>query len=105
VDSLVEYWEEYGATSNNDFSSPQLSPFTLAQRKARAFSTATLAMDAKQTLPAFHPALAILDYIDIFGPLIFPLHRAALLRKRILLIASPPLRQTCEFGMSRLYCA
>lgn len=102
MDSLVEYWEEHGALTNDDFASPQLSPFTLAQRKTRALSSATLAMDAKKTLPAFHPALAILDYIDVFGPLIFPLHRAALLRKRILLITSPPIRQACEFGTFQL---
>jgi hypothetical protein len=52
----------------------------------------------RQTLPSYHPALATADYLDLFGPLIFPLHRAALLRKRILIIATAPIKQACEFG-------
>jgi hypothetical protein len=95
----VAYWEEHGASATDDFSSPQLSPFTLAQKKTRALSTATLTIDGKQTFPEYHPALSIIDYIEMFGPLIFPLHRAALLRKRILFITPAPVRQACEFGM------
>jgi DENN domain-containing protein 11 len=96
---LQEYWEEHRAVPDeDDFASPQLSPFTMAQRKIRTLSTATLSGDDRQTLPAFHPALGMLDYIDFFGPLIYPLHRAALLRQRILFVTSPPIRQACEFG-------
>lgn len=101
TNSLVDYWEEFGAAADDNFSSPQLSPFTLAQRKTRAMSSATLSMDEKHSLPNYHPALAILNYIDVFGPLIFPIHRAALLRKRILFVNSPPIRQSCEFGKSQ----
>lgn len=98
---LQEYWGEHKIADLDEPASPQLSPFTLAQRKTRALSTATLGTDDKQTLPAYHPALSLLDYIYTFGPLIFPLHRAALLRKRILLITAAPVRQACEFGMSK----
>jgi hypothetical protein len=52
-----------------------------------------------ERLPDYHPALAILHYIDVFGPLIFRLQQAALLRKRILFVGHPPVRAMCEFGM------
>ena len=35
--------------------------------------------------------------LDTFGPLIFPLYRASLLRKRILLMGSPPVQRNCNF--------
>ena len=52
-------------------------------------------------LPPMHPARSILHYLDTLGPLLFPLHRAALLRKRILLVTQAPVRPACEFGMYR----
>jgi hypothetical protein len=98
TEALQEYWDDHRAhPDENDFASPQLSPFTMAQRKSRAFSTATLSGDDHHSLPRFHPALSILEYVDFFGPLIFPLHRAALLRQRILFVTTPPIRQACEF--------
>jgi hypothetical protein len=102
TDVLEEYWDEHGVAKGDaeDYMSPQLSPFSVAQRHSRALSSATLGTDDKQTLPAFHPALSILECLDTFGPLIFPLHRIALLRKRILLITSAPVRRACEFGMN-----
>lgn len=36
--------------------------------------------------------------LDKFGPLIFPIHRAALLRKRILISCHAPVHETCDFG-------
>lgn len=47
-----------------------------------------------------HPVLSIPNYIDLFGPLLFPLHRLALLRRRILLVTQPPVQLACKFGMS-----
>ena len=46
-----------------------------------------------------HPAQSIKELLDAFGPLIFPLYRAALLRKRILIIARPPMQKFCDFGI------
>lgn len=43
-----------------------------------------------------HPALYMSSLLDSFGPLIFPLCRAALLRKRILLLGSPPVQRNCS---------
>ena len=97
---LEKYWEEHkmADSESGDAQSPQLSPFSLAQRKQRALSSATLGTDERQTLPAYHPALSLCKYVDVFGPLIFPLHRAALLRKRILIVTAAPVRDACEFG-------
>ncbi|KAF1348240.1 hypothetical protein EJ07DRAFT_142134 [Lizonia empirigonia] len=64
----------------------------------RAISTATAMPKDEERLPAHHPALAMLQYLELFGPLVFRLQQAALLRKRILFVGSPPVRTTCEFG-------
>ncbi len=40
--------------------------------------------------------------LDTFGPLVFPIYRAALLRKRILISCHAPVRQMCDFGTSTL---
>ena len=74
--------------------------------RARAISSAS-GMSASmglgnrdETLPEYHPALSTLQYIDVFGPLVFRLQQAALLRKRILFVGMPPVRRMCEFGMA-----
>lgn len=69
------------------------------KRRARALSTITAVVPSDQSLPAYHPALSILKYVDVFGPLVFRLQQAALLRKRILFVGNPPVRPCCEFGM------
>jgi hypothetical protein len=104
MDPLISYWEKHKFNGNAEHSSLQLSPFTVAQKSARTLSTVTISTIEKHTLPCYHPALAITDYLDMFGPLIFPLHRAALLRKRILIIASAPIKQACEFGKTDKAC-
>lgn len=96
---LEEYWDEHKAPSDSagESSEDPISPFTAAQRRVRAISSVSLA-PPNQTLAPFHPAHTILEYLDTFGPLLFPLHRAALLRKRILFITPPPMKLTCEYG-------
>ncbi|TID17797.1 hypothetical protein E2P81_ATG10771 [Venturia nashicola] len=95
---LEDYWDEHKAPSDSSGESSEdpISPFTAAQRKVKAISSVSLT-PSNQTLPSFHPAHTILEYLDTFGPLLFPLHRAALLRKRILFITPPPLKLTCEY--------
>lgn len=51
-------------------------------------------------LSPFHPAWSLTRLLDAFGPLIFPIHRAALLRKRILITTHAPVHEACNFGMS-----
>jgi hypothetical protein len=58
----------------------------------------TSVLPSDQSLHPFHPARSIVQYIEVFGPLVFRLQQAALLRKRILFIGPPPVRAACEFG-------
>ena len=48
-------------------------------------------------LSSYHPALALPALVDSFGPLVFPLYKAALLRKRILLMHEAPVELACNF--------
>ena len=45
-----------------------------------------------------HPASSLPIFLNIFGPLVFPLYRAALLRKRILFVGDAPVEEACHFG-------
>lgn len=49
-------------------------------------------------LSPYHPAWSLTTLLDTFGPLIFPIYRAALLRKRILISAHAPVREVNNFG-------
>lgn len=68
-------------------------------RRSRALSDATALVTSRHVLAPFHPALSSPELIDTFGPLLFPLYRAALLRKRILLVGDAPVEMACNFGM------
>lgn len=50
-----------------------------------------------QELSNLHPVLSLNDCISLFGPLIFPVFRAALARKRILLVTEAPVQRACHF--------
>jgi hypothetical protein len=93
---LEHYWNRYRI---QDVLQPESSDSQTnsALKRGRSLSTATVVL-ADQTLSSEHPALSVLEYLDTFGPLVFPLHRLALLRKRILLVKSPPVRLACDFG-------
>ena len=45
-----------------------------------------------------HPAMSMPEFLDTFGPLAFPVYRAALLRKRVLLVGSAPIQRSCNYG-------
>ena len=66
----------------------------------RAVSTASALAPPGQALSSHHPALSLPVMLDTFGPLIFPLYKAALLRKRILLMGQAPVELACNFGKS-----
>ena len=95
TEPLEHYWNQHRI---QDSLQPETSDWqsNYAQR-GRSLSTATVVL-ADQTLPREHPALSVLEYLDTFGPLVFPLHRLALLRKRILLVKPPPVLLACDFG-------
>lgn len=112
---LDEYYEAHQIheTTETETDSPVESPSSLRYRPAgrykppfdrfnhtrtRSVSDTTALVPPGQTLSPFHPALSLGEYVDMFGPLIFPLYRAALNRQRILLITGAPVEQACNFG-------
>ncbi|KAL8675583.1 MAG: hypothetical protein Q9168_000095 [Polycauliona sp. 1 TL-2023] len=73
------------------------SPNGQRPTRNRAVSTASALAPPGQTLSVHHPALSISTYLDTFGPLVFPLYKAALLRKRVLLLGHAPVELACHF--------
>ncbi|KAL3425924.1 hypothetical protein PVAG01_02715 [Phlyctema vagabunda] len=67
------------------------------QGRHRSASDGAALLPPGQTLSAHHPAWSLPALLEAFGPLIFPIHRAALLRKRILIISHAPVEETCNF--------
>ncbi|KAB8976004.1 hypothetical protein FH972_026882 [Carpinus fangiana] len=95
---LESYWEDYQALDPD--SQEQPLPGASPRKKGRANRTRALSESTNlgSVLPfSFHPARSAPDLLDDLGPLLFPLYRAALLRKRILLIKKAPVRLSCDF--------
>ncbi len=69
-----------------------------SRTRNRALSTASALALPGQSLSSHHPALSLPVLLDTFGPLVFPLYKAALLRKRILLVGQAPVELACNFG-------
>ncbi|USP80358.1 hypothetical protein yc1106_07632 [Curvularia clavata] len=96
VAPLEEFWREqterhiYAAGGASDGEAKGHS-------RARAISTVTAVPKDEESLPKYHPALSIQRFLDVFGPLVFRLQQAALLRKRIMFVGIPPVRTACEF--------
>ena len=80
----------------------QASPNGKPRTRSRAVSTASALVSPGQSLSPHHPALSLPVLLDTFGPLIFPLYKAALLRKRILLVGQAPVELACNFGEYKL---
>jgi hypothetical protein len=98
VTPLDEFWQEQVSRhGKGDISDEGESK---GHSRARAISTVSAVMKDEESLPDYHPALSIQRFLDIFGPLVFRLQQAALLRKRILFVGIPPVRTACEFGTS-----
>jgi hypothetical protein len=106
---LSEYWDAYriGGTDSSAPDSPIDSPLSLRFRpgerpelsnRNRAFSDALVMDTFRPALTPFHPASSLPDFMDSFGPLMFPLYRAALLRKRILFMGEAPVQAACNYG-------
>lgn len=112
--SLEEFWATHQSKPNEHTSDPE-SPVNSpsvdkVQRRdekhqvngqprprGRGLSTVS-AMPPGLALSPDHPARSLPDFLDTFGPLIFPIYKAALLRKRILLVGQAPVELTCNFG-------
>ncbi|KAM7215790.1 LCHN [Rhypophila decipiens] len=111
TDILDQYWEANGA---RDTSAPQPLRDTVLDSPAinfresrpgpgkghnrnRSASDGTALIPPGHRLSAYHPAWSLTALLDTFGPLIFPIHRAALLRKRILISTHAPVHEACDF--------
>ncbi|KAL8973673.1 MAG: hypothetical protein Q9197_002071, partial [Variospora fuerteventurae] len=79
------------------------SPSGQPRTRNRAVSSASALAPPGQTLSAHHPALSLSTFLDTFGPLLFPLYKAALLRKRILLVGQAPVEVACNFGKHSIH--
>ncbi|KAI9721287.1 MAG: hypothetical protein M1812_002449 [Candelaria pacifica] len=112
--SLEEFWEAHRLpddSKSSRASSPLDSPSSLkfkpttsqapreakAPGRGRSVSDATAFLPPGQTLSSYHPALALPSFLDTLGPLLFPLHRAALLRRRILFMGHAPVESACSY--------
>lgn len=102
-EQLEDFWKKHGRSlASSGTSSPTAKRISLpgSLKRKRALSDSTGAFTADQSMPRDHPALSMTALITTFGPLIFPLYREALLRRRILLLGSTPVQRTCNFGRS-----
>ncbi|KAJ5901572.1 hypothetical protein N7495_002100 [Penicillium taxi] len=102
---LSDYWQScrIEGTESADPESPLDSPLSLrfgpdlSNPRTRASTDTMMLETARPALTPFHPASSLPDFIDSFGPLVFPLYRAALLRKRILFMNEAPVHMPCNF--------
>ncbi|OWO92947.1 hypothetical protein B2J93_3111 [Marssonina coronariae] len=109
---LEEYWEEHGARGPSPPETDLLldSPSSLKFKPVRTVpgnlkghgrncsaSDGATILHPGQSLSTNHPAWSLPRLLYAFGPMIFPLYRAALLRKRILITAHAPVQETCDF--------
>ncbi|KND87992.1 Protein LCHN [Tolypocladium ophioglossoides CBS 100239] len=101
---LEKYW---GANKADDGEATDaahgadLPPSPTQDRKThcrnRSVSDGAALLPAEHRLSPHHPAWSLAKLLDRFGPLIFPIHRAALLRRRILISCHAPVREICDF--------
>ena len=107
---LSDYWNSFQiggpdiALSDSPIESPlslRFQPGDRPSNRNRAFSDAIVLETPRPALTPFHPASSLPDFVECFGPLIFPLYRVALLRKRILFMTEAPVHTPCNFGTFR----
>ncbi|KAI1143802.1 hypothetical protein F5Y05DRAFT_6687 [Hypoxylon sp. FL0543] len=97
---LEEYWKKNQATAESAMPSESIetpSKPTQGHFRNRSASDGAALLAPGHRLSPFHPAWSLTKLLDTFGPLIFPIHRAALLRKRILISCHAPVQEACNF--------
>ncbi|KAK4545309.1 hypothetical protein LTR36_003489 [Oleoguttula mirabilis] len=99
--ALELFWKKHRQDNGNQKGSASSAtqhrdslPAGLKRKRGSFDATTELKLDAEGAID--HPALYMPALLDAFGPLLFPLYRAALLRKRILLLGSPPVQLNCN---------
>ena len=101
---LEKYWDANRAGQGHHDEHPPDLPASPTQdrrpqgRKPSASEPAAPHPSPEHTLSPHHPAWSLTSLLDRFGPLIFPIHRAALLRRRILISCHAPVHEICDFG-------
>lgn len=108
--ALAEYWDKHQISDNEPRleDTPPDSPAVLRRslkadrpenlQSRSSISDSTGLETTKPYLAPYHPALSLPDFVENFGPLIFPLYRASLLRKRILIVTEAPVQTSCDYG-------
>ncbi|KAI5274621.1 hypothetical protein E4T47_02352 [Aureobasidium subglaciale] len=91
---LEEYWDQNRVPSIDGQEAEHGEPSS--QRKRRALSDAAGLHPSNPTLSHDHPAMSLARHLDTFGPLVFPLQRATLLKKRILIMSPAPVHDACN---------
>ncbi|KAL2201573.1 hypothetical protein P885DRAFT_26005 [Corynascus similis CBS 632.67] len=108
---LDEYWNQNGVSEttapqplkDTPLESPLLGikasrpGLGKGHARNRSVSDGAALIPPGHRLSPFHPAWSLTSLLDTFGPLIFPIHRAALLRKRILISCHAPVHEVCNF--------
>ncbi|OAQ89419.1 hypothetical protein VFPFJ_05828 [Purpureocillium lilacinum] len=101
TEALEKYWDANRAREGGNESSAHLPPSPTQDRKTsvrdRSSADGSALHPPEHKLSPFHPAWSLVQLLDRFGPLIFPIHRAALLRRRILISCHAPVHQICDF--------
>ncbi|KAA8568377.1 hypothetical protein MFRU_029g00950 [Monilinia fructicola] len=112
TERLEEFWEKHkgedsGKAKDTDslldspssarFKSRNTPPKSTGHNRNRSASDGAALLPPGHTLSVYHPAWSLPRLLETFGPMIFPIHRAALLRKRILISAHAPVHETCDF--------
>ncbi|KAI1450910.1 hypothetical protein F5Y02DRAFT_412555 [Annulohypoxylon stygium] len=104
---LEEYWkksqdDQESAIPSESIESPTVTFQTPSKPpkghiRNRSASDGAALLAPGHRLSPFHPAWSLTKLLDTFGPLIFPIQRAALLRKRILISCHAPVQEACNF--------
>ncbi|KAL7950853.1 hypothetical protein V8C42DRAFT_132387 [Trichoderma barbatum] len=100
---LEKYWDSNKAKEGETFSTVNtpISPVPDQLRKSHgrhsSLTDGVSLFQPEHKLSPYHPAWSLAELLDSFGPLIFPIHRAALLRQRILISCHAPVHEICNF--------
>ncbi|RFU76322.1 hypothetical protein TARUN_5910, partial [Trichoderma arundinaceum] len=100
---LEKYWDSNKAREGETFSTVNtpLSPVPDQSHKTHgrnsSLTDGVSLFQPEHKLSPYHPAWSLAELLDSFGPLIFPIHRAALLRQRILISCHAPVHEICNF--------
>jgi hypothetical protein len=92
VSGLDAFWDKWKAEEGSGDGNGNGN----GEKGRRGGSESTLPGVDKGILLSDHPALGVTEGLHLFGPLLFPLQRAVLARKRILFLGSPPVRCNAE---------